>query len=162
MKMPDLDLEAIAAGNEVVTYPDGGVVFLRGAVGDCAYIVRQGVVEIREAGRVLERLIPGDVFGEMALIDNEPRSASAVAVGETALVVVDRTTFNRLVRNEPDFALDHHAGHGQASSRHERAAEGRPRRTSGGAALASQRLRRASAAILSRIGERRVSHSAVS
>lgn len=105
MKMPDLNLEAIAAGNEVVTYPDGGVVFLRGAVGDCAYIVRQGVVEIREAGRVLERLIPGDVFGEMALIDNETRSASAVAVGETALVIVDRTTFNRLVRNEPDFAL---------------------------------------------------------
>lgn len=90
---------------KVVKYPDGGVVFIRGDAGDNAYVVKTGQVEIREAGRALETIQPGELFGEMALIDEGPRSASAVAVGPTEVAVVDRDTFHRLVRNDPDFAI---------------------------------------------------------
>jgi CRP-like cAMP-binding protein len=92
-------------GNRVVHYPDSKVIFLKGAAGDFAYVVKSGKVEIREAGRVLETLGPGGIFGEMAMIDDEDRSASAVAVGPTDLVVVDRDTFEALIREVPDFAI---------------------------------------------------------
>lgn len=93
------------AAGRVVSYPDGGVVFIRGDVGNDAYIVKSGLVEIREAGRALETVRPGELFGELALVDEGPRSASAVAVGPTEAAVIDRETFHRLVRNDPDFAL---------------------------------------------------------
>jgi|RhiMetdeSRZDD1v2_1073273.scaffolds.fasta_scaffold1396850_2 CRP-like cAMP-binding protein len=92
-------------GSRVIHFPDGKVIFLKGAVGDYAYVVKSGKVEIRDAGRVLEILGPGGIFGEMALIDDEERSASAVAVGPTDLVIVDHDTFGALVREVPDFAV---------------------------------------------------------
>jgi CRP/FNR family cyclic AMP-dependent transcriptional regulator len=90
---------------ETVNFPDGGVVFIKGDRGNAAYMVRSGKVEIREGGRVVEAMMRGEIFGEMALIDAEPRSASAVAVGPTELAVIDSDTFHRLVRDDPDFAL---------------------------------------------------------
>ena len=94
----------VAAGGKPLSYPDGGIIFIKGDRGECAYAVESGRVEIREAGRVLEALEPGELFGEMALIDHEPRSASAVAIGSVELVAVDLGTFNALVRANPDFA----------------------------------------------------------
>ena len=90
---------------ETVNFPDGGVVFIKGDRGIAAYMVRSGTVEIREAGRVVETMVRGEIFGEMALIDAEPRSASAVAVGPTELAVIDKDAFHKLVREDPDFAL---------------------------------------------------------
>jgi len=78
---------------------------VKGETGEVAYVVKSGRVEIREGGRVLEALGPGGLFGEMAMIDSSPRSASAVAVGPTDLVVIDRETFDALIREVPDFAI---------------------------------------------------------
>jgi CRP-like cAMP-binding protein len=88
-----------------ISFADGGVVFIKGDTGDHAYVVASGRVEIRESGRVLEVMETGELFGEMALIDSEPRSASAVAVERTELVVIDRQAFDRLLREEQDFAV---------------------------------------------------------
>src|SRR4051812_35927499 len=74
---------------ETVSFPEGGVVFIKGDRGNAAYMVRSGRVEIREGGRVVEAMTRGELFGEMALIDSEPRSASAVAVGSTELAVIN-------------------------------------------------------------------------
>ena len=92
-------------GGRRVAFADGGVVFIKGDPGDHAYVVASGRVEIREGGRVIEVMEVGELFGEMALIDSEPRSASAVAVDRTELVVIDRQTFERLVREEEEFAV---------------------------------------------------------
>ena len=100
------DLHAIGAGKEQIEHlANGGVVFLKGDKGDRGYIVKTGRVEIREGGRVLETIETSEFFGEMALIDLEPRSASAVAIAGTELIVVDRETFHMLVRDVPDFAI---------------------------------------------------------
>ena len=105
MSGPDTVVELGAHGDRLVHFPDGKVIFLKGAVGDFAYVVKSGKVEIREAGRVLETLGPGGIFGEMAMIGVEERSASAVAVGPTDLVVIDHDTFVALIREVPDFAI---------------------------------------------------------
>jgi CRP-like cAMP-binding protein len=94
------------ADRKTVDYPDGRVVFIKGDRGDAAYVVKSGRIAIRESGRVVETMEPGELFGEMALIDAEPRSASAVAVGPVRLIVIDHASFHTLVRNDPDFALD--------------------------------------------------------
>ncbi len=76
------------------TIPAGAFVFREGEVGDRAYIVERGRIEIaalREGKKtVLAHLGEGELFGEMALIDEQLRSASAQALDETTLIVVDR------------------------------------------------------------------------
>jgi CRP/FNR family cyclic AMP-dependent transcriptional regulator len=99
----DVLLEKIVG--ETVNFPEGGVVFIKGDRGNAAYMVRTGKVEIRQSGRVVEAMSRGEIFGEMALIDSEPRSASAVAVGPTELAVIDKDAFHELIRNDPDFAI---------------------------------------------------------
>lgn len=98
-------LALVAAADVAVTsYPHGGVVFVKDDAPGHAYVVKAGCVEIREAGRVLDSIEPGEIFGEVGMIDQGPRSASAVAVGPTDLYVIDRATFDRLVRDNPVFA----------------------------------------------------------
>jgi CRP-like cAMP-binding protein len=91
---------------KLVTFSHGGVIFLKGDKGELAYIVKMGQVEIREGGRALETIQEGGLFGEMALIDRGPRSASAVAIGPTQLIAVDRVTFDNAVRRDPEFAVE--------------------------------------------------------
>jgi CRP-like cAMP-binding protein len=81
------------------TFKDGQVIFEEGSNGDWIYVVEEGEVEISkkvEAQRFLiEVLKPGDIFGEMAYIDKEPRSATATAKGETVVGLVDRDFFDK-------------------------------------------------------------------
>ncbi len=100
----DVDL-TVGAQPRTVSFAHGGVIFVKGDGGAFAYLVRSGEVEIRGSGHALEVVGPGGLFGEMALIDGGPRSASAVARKATELVVLDRPTFDRLTREVPDFAL---------------------------------------------------------
>ncbi len=88
------------------TYVAGQVVFAEGEPGTAMYIVRTGSVELRAGDRFLERLGPGGVLGEMALVDPAPRSATAVAAEDCSLVVIDREVFDNLVRKVPGFALE--------------------------------------------------------
>ncbi len=81
-------------------------VFLESEPGDCAFIVESGRVEIRRVRGdqmvVLAVREPGEIFGEMALIDGQPRSASAVATEPSELLMVSRTQLNSyLGRAEP-------------------------------------------------------------
>ncbi len=100
------DVDLIVGPNPpTVNFEDGGVVFVKGDHGGVAYLVRSGQVEIRGAGHAMEVVGPGGLFGEMALIDEGPRSASAVALKATELVVIDEPTFDRLLREVPDFAV---------------------------------------------------------
>ncbi|MHB8772649.1 MAG: Crp/Fnr family transcriptional regulator [Syntrophales bacterium] len=80
-------------------YGDGHVIFEEGSNGDWIYVVEEGAVEISKKvdGKrlVIEVLRPGDIFGETAYIDKQPRSATAVAKGETVVGVVDRDFFDK-------------------------------------------------------------------
>lgn len=88
------------------SYADGEVVFREGDWAVEAYIVREGEVELRRGDEVIRTLPPGSLFGEMALVDPAPRSATAVARGDCRLVVVDEDQFHALVQKVPGFALE--------------------------------------------------------
>ncbi len=70
------------------------------------YVVRSGKVAIMSAGAVLEVIGPNGTFGEMALIEGSPRSATAIAREPTEVAVIDERAFLYLVQRNPAFALD--------------------------------------------------------
>ncbi|HSZ35644.1 MAG TPA: cyclic nucleotide-binding domain-containing protein [Acidimicrobiales bacterium] len=85
--------------------PADGVIFEMGEKGEEMYGVIEGKVELRlHDGRVIE-LGPDECFGEMALVDSSPRSATAVATEATKLAVIDRHRFLFLIHETPTFAL---------------------------------------------------------
>jgi CRP/FNR family cyclic AMP-dependent transcriptional regulator len=86
------------------------VIFAEGSFGDEMYIVHSGAVNLIKQSAQGETLIgtinPGEFFGEMALVDNAPRSVSAVAAADhTRLLALDRDKFLFLVSHQPAFAL---------------------------------------------------------
>jgi CRP/FNR family cyclic AMP-dependent transcriptional regulator len=83
----------------------GDVVFEQGDAGEEMFGIVEGAIELHTANRVVNTLGPDDIFGEMALVDKEPRSATAVATADTVLAVIDRQRFLFLVHETPTFAL---------------------------------------------------------
>lgn len=84
----------------------GQVIFSAGDAGQQMFIVRSGTVELRVGDAVVETVGKGGIFGELALVDPAPRSAAAVAGEDCTLVLVDRHSFNDLVRRVPGLALE--------------------------------------------------------
>ena len=85
---------------------EGEVIFREGDRGDLLYLVGEGSVKISKSGRggeqeTLSFIQPGNFFGEMVLLDGEPRSAMATAVGSTLLGTVDEPTFQRILELAP-------------------------------------------------------------
>lgn len=83
---------------------EGEVIFEEGDKGDVMYIVLEGSVDLSVGGKQVAHLDPGESFGEMALIDDSPRSASAIASTECKLTAVDAKRFEEMVRETPFFA----------------------------------------------------------
>jgi CRP/FNR family transcriptional regulator, cyclic AMP receptor protein len=83
----------------------GEKIFLEEDPGNAMYMVRSGRVDVVTYGTVLENIRAGGIFGEMALIDDGPRSAAAVAAEPTEVVAIDKPAFLAVVRADPQFAL---------------------------------------------------------
>ncbi|MGE0028456.1 MAG: Crp/Fnr family transcriptional regulator [Thermoleophilia bacterium] len=90
--------------DDFARHPAGDVIFTQGDRAEQAYVVRSGTVAIVLEGREVERLEEGAMFGEMAIIESEARSATATAVTDVELAVIDRRAFRRLVAETPFFA----------------------------------------------------------
>jgi CRP/FNR family cyclic AMP-dependent transcriptional regulator len=88
----------------VITVPAGAPIFREGDRGNVMFGVIRGEVDIFIGNVILEIVGPGMVFGEMALIDDEPRSASASARTDCQLVQIDVAAFEILVASNPGFA----------------------------------------------------------
>jgi len=92
-------------------YRKSEVIFEEGSTGSEMYLIHSGRVLLSTGKNQAKQcpliiLNPGDFFGEMALVDDSPRSATASAVEDnTELIVMDRTRFLFMVRQQPEFAL---------------------------------------------------------
>jgi CRP-like cAMP-binding protein len=86
-----------------VRYERGKVIMVAGQAGALMYVVSEGRVAISIRGAVVERVGPGGVFGEMALVDQSPRAANAVAETDCALLAINRLVFLNLVKADPTF-----------------------------------------------------------
>ncbi len=90
-------------------FPQGSILFREGDLGTEMFVIHQGRVEIfqKEGGgeRSLAVLEPGDFFGEISLLDDLPRSASARASTDVIVIEVRRSTFVDLLRRHPEIAV---------------------------------------------------------
>jgi CRP-like cAMP-binding protein len=101
------DFELLAKGGfPLKRFEPDQRIFVAEDEGDCMYVVRSGAVGIVAGGAAMETIGPGGTFGEMALLDGAPRSATAIAREPTELAVVDETAFLYLIEKNPAFALD--------------------------------------------------------
>ena len=82
----------------------GDFLFREGDSGEKVYVLLEGEMEILLGDLVLENAGPGTLIGEMALIDDSPRTASAVAKTSCRLAEIDRRRFHFLVQQTPHFA----------------------------------------------------------
>ncbi len=104
--MSGLEVEAVATYLKPRRYPAGGVIFRKGDPGAEMFVVREGLVAsiaVDSDGneRQLYQFGPGRFFGEMSIIESEPRSATCIAVEETELLVLEGMDFFTLVWEYP-------------------------------------------------------------
>ena len=88
---------------------DGEVIVRQGEVGNCMYVIQQGQVEVLlkkgDADVCVAVLGEGDFFGEMALFDQEVRSATVRARGEARILTLEKRTFLRRIHEDPSLAF---------------------------------------------------------
>lgn len=101
--MDDDALARLAAALEQKDYADGQTVFAEGDPGDSMYFIVKGCVRIEKraqatsaVNKTLTVLEAGDYFGEMSLLDQKPRSASAVAAGDTRILRLSKAAFDQM------------------------------------------------------------------
>jgi signal transduction histidine kinase len=107
--LPASDLEKVLRVTRELSIAADRVVFKEGDPGDGIYIVKDGLINISAVvatgeSRVLSRAGPGDVFGEMAVLDNNPRSAGAVAAEASTVYFIERAEMLCLLDSTPRLA----------------------------------------------------------
>jgi CRP/FNR family cyclic AMP-dependent transcriptional regulator len=91
--------------SETESFAAGQIIFKVGEPGTLMYVIAEGQVEIIVGAEVVEVAGPGTIVGEMALIDQSPRSATAVARTDCKLAPIDRRRFEFMVQQTPFFSL---------------------------------------------------------
>ena len=94
-----------AAGSPTLSFVPGDVIFREGEKADKMYVILSGELEVHLQGMVVDTLTQGATFGEMALTDGSPRSATVVAKPSCELAAINEKTFVLLVDEMPYFAL---------------------------------------------------------
>ncbi|MFN8355289.1 MAG: cyclic nucleotide-binding domain-containing protein [Spirosomataceae bacterium] len=100
---PENVLTSIVPIIKEVTFQEGDEIFKKGAIGNCMFIIYSGTVGIYEQATQLVTFSEGDFFGELALLDTEPRSASAVAETDVLLFRIDQEDFYDLMEERSEL-----------------------------------------------------------
>jgi len=104
------DRQALAAVVDELTVPAGHTLFQAGDPGDSLFIVREGAIELFIKDTVGQKIVlttaePGDMFGELAMLDAGARTATALALTECEVLVLDRDDLVLLFQRKPEAAL---------------------------------------------------------
>lgn len=102
--LPKKDLQKIAKASDEVSVDAGRVIVEEGASGHEAYVIVDGEAEVRRNDQVIARLSAGDHFGELALLDGGPRTATVVAVTPLRLLVLGQREFAGTIDEVPGLA----------------------------------------------------------
>jgi CRP-like cAMP-binding protein len=102
--LPGEELAQIAEIAEEVPASGGDIVFTEGEPGDALYIVLEGRVQVRKGDRKLAELGERECFGEMSVLDAEPRSATVAALSEAMLLKIGREEFKDILGERPEIA----------------------------------------------------------
>lgn len=107
-ELSEADLEKLLSLAARKRYPKDGVVFFENEAGDSLFMIALGRIKVTilgDDGReiILSVLSPGEFFGEMALLDNEPRSATAIAAEDSELLCLSRAEFEAVLGHNPSI-----------------------------------------------------------
>lgn len=100
-----MDLLNLINNVDTEFFEAGSTIFEEGSVANCMYVVVQGGVSIKVGNDVIDNAGIGEMFGEMAMVDTRPRSATAIANVDCKLAVIDERLFLIMVQETPHFAL---------------------------------------------------------
>ena len=103
--LTEKELKVIARSFKELKYESGDFIVRKGEAGVGFYLIADGTVEVRTDGRVLSRFGPGQFFGEMALLDGQPRSADVVATEPTRCLALSSWSFKSIVSEHPKMVL---------------------------------------------------------
>src|SRR5438132_426455 len=103
--LPSEELAQIAEIAEEQPLASGDRVFAEGEPGDALYLIVEGKVKVHKGDKELVRLGVRDVFGEMAVLDFEPRSASVTAVEDAVVLKIGRDDFRDILSERPEIAM---------------------------------------------------------
>jgi CRP/FNR family cyclic AMP-dependent transcriptional regulator len=101
MDLPDV----FQAAMPKVAFKAGSLIFSEGEPGSVMYVIKEGEVELTVRGKSFETISEGDFFGEMALVEQSVRSATAVARTDCKLAPINEREFLFMVRETPFFSL---------------------------------------------------------
>jgi len=96
-RTPEDVLADVAALAEEVRFKAGDTIFAKGDAGESLFVIVQGEVKVHDGEQILTRLKDKSVFGELAVLDPEPRSASITAITDTHLLRLDQEAFLELM-----------------------------------------------------------------
>jgi CRP/FNR family cyclic AMP-dependent transcriptional regulator len=99
------DLRSIAKLSRERAYETGEAIVRKGETGVGFYLILDGGVEIRSGAKTLSKLGHGQFFGEMSVLDNQPRSADVVVTEPTRCLTLSAWSFNALISENPRIAL---------------------------------------------------------
>ena len=102
-------LKLLAFTSDMVNFQHGEIIFKAGDPADCAYVIMEGEVEILSVvddESVVSVLQLNQIFGELALLNDEPRSATLRAKGELKVMKISESLFMELIRESPKLALN--------------------------------------------------------
>ena len=97
--------KAVVEEGKETSYASGDVILGEKGLGVGFYLVLDGKVEVRKSGKVLATLNKGEFFGEMSVIDGQPRSADVVAIAQTRCWVLPSWSFAGLIKAHPEVAI---------------------------------------------------------
>ena len=108
-QLSDRELDVVRAVSTEKGYPKNAVVLTEGEMGDSLFMIQTGKVKVfigDEDGReiILKILGPGDFFGEMSMIDKQPRSASVTTIEAASFLVLSHAAFERCIEQAPRIA----------------------------------------------------------
>lgn len=101
----EVGLASVAAKAVEVAFSDGQVIARQGDVGSGLFIIASGAVRVVRDGDTIATLGPGEFFGELSVLDGQPRTAQVVAAGPTVCLALSTWEFEAVVRERPDVAL---------------------------------------------------------
>ena len=109
--LDEQELASLAQQLDIEHFSPNEAIFAAGEEGGEMYLIQKGQVEIFMRDKSHERIVleiveRGDIFGELSLLDNQPRAASAKALEDTTLIVIDRDDLLVLIKVHPAAALD--------------------------------------------------------
>lgn len=104
-KVSEKSIKSIAKSGKERKFEVGETIVKEGETGVGFYLILDGRVEVRRKNKILSTLSSGDVFGEMGLIDDQPRSADVVAVIPTVTFCLSPWTFEAIIKGHPDVAM---------------------------------------------------------